>query len=45
VARWKAETYSQLRREAAEVAEVGVTIYFADEAGVRSDYHYLLSPW
>jgi hypothetical protein len=42
VARWKAETYSQLRREA---AEVGATIYFADEAGVRSDYHYLLSPW
>ena len=26
----------QLRREA---AEVGATIYFADEAGVRSDYH------
>jgi transposase len=36
VARWKAETYPQLRREA---AEVGATIYFADEAGVRSDYH------
>jgi len=36
VARWKAETYPQLRREA---AQVGATIYFADEAGVRSDYH------
>jgi transposase len=36
VARWKAEAYLQLRTEA---AEVGATIYFADEAGVRSDYH------
>jgi transposase len=36
VARWKAETYPQLR---AEAIEVGATIYFADEAGVRSDYH------
>jgi transposase len=36
VARWKAETYPQLR---AEAAEAGATIYFADEAGVRSDYH------
>jgi transposase len=36
VARWKAETYPQLRREA---GQVGATIYFADEAGVRSDYH------
>ena len=36
VARWKAETYPQLRREA---ARVGATVYFADEAGVRSDYH------
>jgi transposase len=36
VARWKAETYPQLR---AEAAEVGATIFFADEAGVRSDYH------
>ena len=36
VARWKAETYPQLR---AQAAEVGATIYFADEAGVRSDYH------
>jgi transposase len=36
VARWKAEIYPQLR---AEAAEVGATIYFTDEAGVRSDYH------
>jgi transposase len=36
VARWKAETYPQIRREA---ASVGATIYFVDEAGVRSDYH------
>ena len=36
VARWKAETYPQLR---AEAGRVGATIYFADEAGVRSDYH------
>jgi transposase len=36
VARWKAETYPQIR---AEAAKVGATIYFADQAGVRSDYH------
>ena len=36
VARWKAETYPQLR---AEAAATGGTVYFADEAGVRSDYH------
>jgi Winged helix-turn helix len=36
VARWKAETDPQLRTQA---ACVGATIYFADEAGVRSDYH------
>ena len=36
VARWKAETYPAIR---AEAAQVGATIYFADEAGVRSDYH------
>jgi len=36
VARWKAETSPRLRREA---AEVGATIYFVDEAGVRSDDH------
>jgi transposase len=36
VARWKAETYPQIR---AEAAATGGTVYFADEAGVRSDYH------
>jgi transposase len=36
VARWKAQEYPQIR---AQAAEVGATIYFADEAGVRSDYH------
>ena len=36
VARWKAETYPAIR---AKAARVGATIYFADEAGVRSDYH------
>jgi transposase len=36
VARWKAETYPAIR---AEAAQVGATIYFADEAGVRSDFH------
>jgi transposase len=36
VARWKAETYPQIR---AQAAQVGATISFADEAGVRSDYH------
>jgi transposase len=36
VARWKAETYLQLR---AEAARVGAMIYFTDEAGVRSDDH------
>src|SRR5512132_3670925 len=36
VARWKAETYPKLR---AEAAATGGTIYFVDEAGVRSDYH------
>jgi transposase len=36
VARWKAETYPAIR---AEAAQVGATIYFVDEAGVRSDYH------
>jgi hypothetical protein len=36
VARWKAETYPAIR---AEAARVGATIYFADEAGVRSDDH------
>ena len=36
VARWKAEEYPTIREQA---AKVGATIYFADEAGVRSDYH------
>jgi transposase len=36
VARWKAEEYPAIR---AQAAQVGATIYFADEAGVRSDYH------
>jgi transposase len=36
VARWKAETYPAIR---AEAARVGATIYFTDEAGVRSDDH------
>jgi transposase len=36
VERWKAETYPQIR---AEAAATGGTVYFADEAGVRSDYH------
>ena len=36
VARWKAETYPAIR---AEAARVGATVYFVDEAGVRSDYH------
>jgi transposase len=36
VARWKAETYPAIR---AEAVWVGATIYFVDEAGVRSDYH------
>ncbi len=36
VRRWKAETYPQIR---AQAQQVGATIWFADEAGVRSDYH------
>jgi hypothetical protein len=36
VARWKAETYPMIR---AQAAEVGATIWLADETGVRSDYH------
>jgi transposase len=36
VARWKAEEYPAIREQA---AKAGATIYFADEAGVRSDYH------
>ena len=36
VARWRTEEYPAIRDEA---AQVGATVYFADEAGVRSDYH------
>jgi transposase len=36
VARWQAEEYPAIREQA---AKVGATVYFADEAGVRSDYH------
>ena len=34
--RWKKETYPGIQA-AAEAA--GATVYFADEAGIRSDYH------
>jgi transposase len=36
VRRWKDEAYPQIR---AQAQQVGATVYFADEAGVRSDYH------
>ena len=36
VERWKREEFPAIR---AEAARVGATVYFADEAGVRSDYH------
>jgi transposase len=36
VERWKAEQFPAIR---AEAATVGATVYFADEAGVRSDHH------
>jgi transposase len=36
VERWRAEEYPAIRDEA---AQLGATGYFADEAGVRSDYH------
>ncbi len=36
VTRWKTEQYPAIR---AEAKKVGATIYFADEASVRSDYH------
>lgn len=35
VRRWKSETYPAIRGQA---WEAGATVYFADEAGVRSDY-------
>jgi transposase len=36
VERWKAQEYPAIR---AEANKLGATIYFADEASVRSDYH------
>lgn len=36
VARWKNEEYPAIR---AAAQKQGATIYFADEAGIRSDYH------
>jgi transposase len=33
---WKTETYPAIR---AQAAQVGATVYFGDEAGIRSDYH------
>jgi transposase len=36
VDRWKREQFPAIREQA---AEAGATIWFADEAGVRSDYH------
>lgn len=36
VERWKSEEYPAIR---AEAARAGAVIYFADEAGVRSDFH------
>jgi len=36
VKQWESETYPAIR---AEAKKVGATIYFADEAGMRSDYH------
>ena len=36
VDRWKKETFPAIR---AEAETAGAIIYFADEAGIRSDYH------
>lgn len=36
VKQWKEETYPEIRKEA---KKVGTTIYFGDEASIRSDYH------
>lgn len=36
VKQWKEETYPEIRKEA---KKVGATIYFGDEASIRSDYH------
>jgi transposase len=36
VREWKQQTYPAIR---AEAAQVGATIFFADEAGIRTDHH------
>jgi transposase len=36
VRQWEAETYPAIR---ADARAAGATIYFADESGIRSDYH------
>jgi transposase len=36
VERWKSEQFPQIRTDA---KKAGATVYFADEAGIRSDYH------
>ncbi|MDN0077813.1 IS630 family transposase, partial [Crenobacter sp. SG2303] len=36
VRQWESETYPGIREEA---KKAGATIYFADESGIRSDYH------
>jgi transposase len=36
VEKWESETYPEIR---AEARRLGASIYFADEAGIRSDYH------
>lgn len=36
VRRWETETYPEFR---AHARSVGATVYFDDEAGIRSDYH------
>ena len=36
VRRWETETYPQIK---AQARSVGAMVYFADEAGIRSDYH------
>jgi transposase len=36
VRRWETKAYPQIK---AEAPSVGATVYFADEAGIRSDYH------
>jgi transposase len=41
VERWKVQEYPAIR---AEAKKLGATIYFADEASVRSDYH-AGTPW